>query len=63
MTKEEVINSLTLLDTQAFRLRTLKLVGIYKREPKGFRKELAIIYSELSLETLEKLVEMREANV
>jgi len=60
MRKEEIINLLTLQDTQAFRLRTFKVVGVYMREPKEFRKELASIYNELSLDTLEKLLEIRE---
>jgi hypothetical protein len=63
MTKEEIIAKLTLQDTQAFRLRAKRETGIYKKEPKGFRKDLASIYSKLDLYTLEKLLEIREANV
>tara|TARA_R110000803_G_scaffold161466_1_gene225152 strand:- start:41 stop:241 length:201 start_codon:yes stop_codon:yes gene_type:complete len=62
MTKEEIIAKLTLQDTQAFRLKAKRETGVYKKEPKGFRKELASTYSKLySLETLEKLLEWREA--
>ena len=60
MTKEEIINKLTLIDTSLFRFKGLMEVGVYAKETRGFRKELASIYSELSLDTLEKLLELRE---
>ena len=59
MTKEEIINRLTLLDTQAFRLRALRDKGVYMREPKEFRKELAIVYNKISLDILEKLLDLK----
>ena len=60
MTKDEIINLLTLSDTQAFRLKSMRETGKYIKEPKGFRQELALIYFKLNLADLEKLFTIKE---
>ena len=60
MTKDDIINLLTLQDTQAFRLKAMRDTGIYKKEPKGFRPRLCEIYNKLSFYDLETLFKLKE---
>ena len=60
MTKDDIINLLTLQDTQCFRLKSFRDTGIYKKEPKGFRSTLYKIYNELSFHDLETLFKLKE---
>jgi hypothetical protein len=60
MTKDDIINLLTLQDTQSFRLKAMRDTGIYKKEPKGFRSRLYEIYNKLSFYDLETLLKLKD---
>ena len=60
MEREETLNKLTLLDTQSYRLKSMREFGVYKKEPKGFRVRLHEIYNELSTEELEVLLKLKK---
>jgi len=60
MKREEALNKLTLLDTQSYRLKSMKEFGVYKKEPKGFRASLYEIYNELSAEEIERLLKIKQ---
>ena len=60
MEREETLNKLTLLDTQSYRLKSMREFGVYKKEPKGFRAALYEIYNELSTEEIERLLKIKQ---
>jgi hypothetical protein len=57
--KEQLINTLTLLETAMYRCTGYALTGKYSKEPSGFRVHLYDIYSKLSNEDLVKLIELK----
>jgi hypothetical protein len=57
--KEQLINTLTLLETAMYRCTGYTLNGVYSKEPSGFRVQLYDIYSKLSNEDLVKLIELK----
>jgi len=59
MTKNTIINKLTLLDTSEYRNRGLRETGKYKHEPVMFRAKLVKIYEKLSEEDLKILLELK----
>tara|TARA_S200002703_G_C3796648_1_gene245938 strand:+ start:113 stop:298 length:186 start_codon:yes stop_codon:yes gene_type:complete len=54
--KEEVINKLTLIDTADYRRRTNPL----QKEPPLFRTNLSEVYSNLDIEDLKILLELKQ---
>ena len=60
MKKEQTLNKLTLLDTQSYRLKSMRKFGVYKKEPKGFRTSLYEVYNKLSTEEVEKLLKLKQ---
>ena len=60
MEKEQTLNKLTLLDTQSYRLKSMREFGVYKKEPKGFRTSLYEVYNKLSTEKVEKLLKLKQ---
>lgn len=60
MGREGIIHKITLIDTQLYRVKSMRELGVYKKEPKGFRSRLYEIYDELSLEGLETLLRLKE---
>lgn len=59
MSRENIINKLTLLETSAYRIRGLELTGKYTHEPKEFRSQLAEIFNKLNDEDLTKLYKLK----
>ena len=61
MTKEEIINKITLLDTSLYRIKGHHdSIGIYAKEPSGFRNELKELYEELSINSLNQLLKLKQ---
>tara|TARA_R110000868_G_scaffold146225_3_gene366979 strand:- start:135 stop:338 length:204 start_codon:yes stop_codon:yes gene_type:complete len=60
MKKAEVINKLTLLDAASYRISKLFNKEYPVREGSGFRLKLEVIYNELDIDSLVKLLETRE---
>ena len=59
MSRENIINKLTLLETAEYRKRGLELTGKYTHEPARFRSILADIFEKLSDEDLTKLYKLK----
>jgi len=57
--KEQLINTLTLLDTAMYRCTGYALNSVYSKEPSGFRVKLYNIYSKLSNEDLVELLNLK----
>lgn len=59
MTKESIINKLTLIDTSIYRKMGLISIGKYKKEPISYRKDLRDIYINLDIDALSKLLKIK----
>lgn len=60
MSKDEIINKITLIDTSLHRIRGHHQNGIYAKEVQGFRNELKELYEELSVESLNRLLKLKQ---
>ncbi len=62
MNREQLIHNLTLLDVSLYRKSGLSdLEGKYKKEPSGFRSKLYNIYSNLSTEDIQKILNIKQS--
>ena len=59
MSKAELINKITLLDTSIYRNIGFLNSGVYLHEPLMYRKKLYEVYEKLDIETLTKLLELK----
>ncbi len=62
MSKEEIINKLTLLDTSHYRIVKHNSSGVYEKEPKSYRLKLALVYNKLSVKSLNELLFLKKVN-
>lgn len=62
MTREKILNELTLVETAEYRRRGLALSGKYRHEPSGFRNALHAIFNKLNDEDLETLYNLKTNN-
>jgi hypothetical protein len=62
MSREQILNQLTLIETSEYRRRGLELNGKYSHEPKQFRITLYAIYDKLSDEDLIVLYNFKTNN-
>lgn len=60
MNKTELINKITLLDTSIYRKIGFLNSGVYLHEPLMYRKKLYEVYEKLDIETLAKLLELKQ---
>ncbi len=58
--KDSLINSLTMLDTSAYRCIGHVKTGKFTHEPPGFRNRLVKVYSKLDEEDLKQLLIIRK---
>ena len=60
MTKDNLINKLTLIDTSNYRIMGLYRNNKFAKEPLRFRKQLFDIYNKLSIDDIKTIIQLKE---